>query len=650
MQVHLKQDFQKRSLYRKKTAREAISSVETKKCEGGRATLPQALSRRRDYCSRGAAVPERLACSPPAKANRVLSRIFAPELDTVKRYSICRQLLGGPTPRTVALTSLGCPCQQTSELLSLVSATRGCPESPIACPCNPSLFQADPRLELSPMAATRRPEVRATLGHIKSKVASSSRRRRNEGSGLDLSRPTLLVDTHARFSDDTSLAPCSPRVKPMGAGSMPGGVQLPIFACGQRGGLAVCKNVIWHDIVLASAVSQGGLRSPPPNRRTTDGQPRDAPTDTELAVLRTTFEEVHMEQRRNARAGGNGRPPRKPTDQRHRPARFTTCENPGATPPGIEPDSPTVGRPLFPIPHEQVEVKDSSYDSERPIIKDAAAHATAPTSRINTTCGPQKGVAITSRELGVSCDLERQLGDFGAARDDCSDLRECVGEIVCSEESMASRYGNVKLATLYARSQFGTRTTAYQPSRRGYEWGVFTDEKARRGERTLARGIITSGRGEVYNMWRGRERTSEGRRGIENNKATGITCSVNLARAGREYDATASPADSHWPPSVRHSVERCKSLPSPVLLSQPRRLLNRIHVYADRTTKADHAEPMVVHISTDFLGSQFAVEFLTSGKYRRSLLFLRAENIGERSTFLRDSRRNRGRPASDWLF
>ncbi|KAJ8871488.1 hypothetical protein PR048_027810 [Dryococelus australis] len=38
-----------------------------------------------------------------------------------------------------------------------------------------------------------------------------------------------------------------------------------------------------------------------------------------------------------------------------------------------------------------------------------------------------------------------------------------------------------------------------------------------------------------------------------------------------------------------------------------------------------------------------AAKPLTSGKYRRSLLFLRAENIGASSTFLRDSRVNRGR-------
>ncbi|KAJ8889235.1 hypothetical protein PR048_008733 [Dryococelus australis] len=54
---------------------------------------------------------------------------------------------------------------------------------------------------------------------------------------------------------------------------------------------------------------------------------------------------------------------------------------------------------------------------------------TAPTSSINTTCVPLKGIVIKSREFGVSCDLKRQLGDPGTARDDCSDLRECVGEL-----------------------------------------------------------------------------------------------------------------------------------------------------------------------------------------------------------------------------
>ncbi|KAJ8882392.1 hypothetical protein PR048_014200 [Dryococelus australis] len=46
------------------------------------------------------------------------------------------------------------------------------------------------------------------------------------------------------------------------------------------------------------------------------------------------------EQRRIARAGGNGRPPRKPADQRHRPARFPREKVRGATQPGIETNSP----------------------------------------------------------------------------------------------------------------------------------------------------------------------------------------------------------------------------------------------------------------------------------------------------------------------
>ncbi|KAJ8867387.1 hypothetical protein PR048_031188, partial [Dryococelus australis] len=41
--------------------------------------------------------------------------------------------------------------------------------------------------------------------------------------------------------------------------------------------------------------------------------------------------EMSMEQRRNEKVGGNGRSPRKPADQRHRPARFPTFENPGET-------------------------------------------------------------------------------------------------------------------------------------------------------------------------------------------------------------------------------------------------------------------------------------------------------------------------------
>ncbi|KAJ8869435.1 hypothetical protein PR048_028425 [Dryococelus australis] len=40
------------------------------------------------------------------------------------------------------------------------------------------------------------------------------------------------------------------------------------------------------------------------------------------------------------KCGGNRRSLRKPTDQRRLPARFPLGENPGATPPGIEPDSP----------------------------------------------------------------------------------------------------------------------------------------------------------------------------------------------------------------------------------------------------------------------------------------------------------------------
>ncbi|KAJ8874090.1 hypothetical protein PR048_024931 [Dryococelus australis] len=38
--------------------------------------------------------------------------------------------------------------------------------------------------------------------------------------------------------------------------------------------------------------------------------------------------------------GGNGRSPRKPADQRYRPARFPRARNPGATAPGIERGSP----------------------------------------------------------------------------------------------------------------------------------------------------------------------------------------------------------------------------------------------------------------------------------------------------------------------
>ncbi|KAJ8897440.1 hypothetical protein PR048_002786 [Dryococelus australis] len=40
-----------------------------------------------------------------------------------------------------------------------------------------------------------------------------------------------------------------------------------------------------------------------------------------------------------------------------------------------------------------------------------------------------EGRVIKGREFGVSCYLKRQLGDLGAARNDCSDLRECVGEL-----------------------------------------------------------------------------------------------------------------------------------------------------------------------------------------------------------------------------
>ncbi|KAJ8890921.1 hypothetical protein PR048_010430 [Dryococelus australis] len=50
----------------------------------------------------------------------------------------------------------------------------------------------------------------------------------------------------------------------------------------------------------------------------------------------------------------------------------------------------------------------------------------------------EEGV-IKSREFGVSCDLKRRLGDSGAARDDCGDLRECVGELVCNVKSRDAR-------------------------------------------------------------------------------------------------------------------------------------------------------------------------------------------------------------------
>ncbi|KAJ8870847.1 hypothetical protein PR048_027148 [Dryococelus australis] len=54
-----------------------------------------------------------------------------------------------------------------------------------------------------------------------------------------------------------------------------------------------------------------------------------------LPGFKTVRSEISVEQRRNARGGGNGRSPRKPANQRHRPARF-----PRAKIWGIEPCSP----------------------------------------------------------------------------------------------------------------------------------------------------------------------------------------------------------------------------------------------------------------------------------------------------------------------
>ncbi|KAJ8889753.1 hypothetical protein PR048_009255 [Dryococelus australis] len=95
--------------------------------------------------------------------------------------------------------------------------------------------------------------------------------------------------------------------------------------------------------------------------------------------------------------------------------------------------------------------------SERPIIKDAAAHADkliAARASLNLRSSyfsiyhnvldatylkykyhvwDSEEWAIKSQEFGVSCDLMRQLGDSGAARDGCSDMGECVGELAYSE-------------------------------------------------------------------------------------------------------------------------------------------------------------------------------------------------------------------------
>ncbi|KAJ8871705.1 hypothetical protein PR048_028032 [Dryococelus australis] len=47
---------------------------------------------------------------------------------------------------------------------------------------------------------------------------------------------------------------------------------------------------------------------------------------------------------------GNDRPPRKPADQRQRPERTLTCENPGVAPPGIEHGSTLTTTPIAPPP------------------------------------------------------------------------------------------------------------------------------------------------------------------------------------------------------------------------------------------------------------------------------------------------------------
>ncbi|KAJ8883384.1 hypothetical protein PR048_015227 [Dryococelus australis] len=66
-----------------------------------------------------------------------------------------------------------------------------------------------------------------------------------------------------------------------------------------------------------------------------------------LGVLRANKDEVRrVSSSAGIHGGGNGRSPRKPVDQRHRPD-SSHSENPGATPSGIEPGSPR-GAPVSP--------------------------------------------------------------------------------------------------------------------------------------------------------------------------------------------------------------------------------------------------------------------------------------------------------------